>query len=452
MDIKNISLGILLFCLFSFPKNSYGQQLQSQIELKTTKGNGVYNAVVDINGTGDYTSIQGAINAAPAGNTTPWLIFVKRGDYKEVVVIPKEKTFIHLIGQDKNTTVIHYKLNVQALPTKDSKWYQNDKAAWKFSVHNPKAKVYKLPGEVVTINAENFYAENISFINDWGVEKQNGPQALAISTQADHIAFNNCIFRSFQDTWMTSLKGLNDRLYATNCWIEGAVDYFYGGGNAYVEKSTFYNVRSGSVIVAPSHKEGTKWGYVFDHCIIDGNSAAADGKLKMGRPWHDRPIAIYLYTVMKIPVSKEGWTEMGTIPSIFADYKSVDANGNPINTSQRKTIFKDRNGKEGISKAKLTNEEAAKYTYSNVVKGDDNWDPRLLMNALPKPSVTHIGETLSWKALSGAKGYIVFCNNVVIGFTQKTIFTLAQYSNNLNYQICGVNKNGSLGLKSEISR
>ncbi|MFR7465450.1 MAG: hypothetical protein ACLUVG_12135 [Phocaeicola vulgatus] len=67
------------------------------------------------------------------------------------------------------------------------------------------------------------------------------------------------------------------------CWLEGAVDYFYGGGNALVEESTLYNVRSGSVIVAPCH-ESVKYGYVFRNCVIDGNEQAADGKLKLGRP------------------------------------------------------------------------------------------------------------------------------------------------------------------------
>lgn len=419
----------------------------------TAKSAKVFDAVVAADNSGDYTSVQKAIDAAPDNGSKPYLIFVKDGDYNEVIVVPKEKPFIYLIGQDKNKTIIHYKLNVQSQPKEDSKWNQNDWAAWKFSVHNPDAKVYKFPGEVVTINASDFYAENISFINDWGVEKQSGPQALTMSTQADRIAFNNCIFRSFQDTWMTSMKGINDRLYATNCRIEGAVDYFYGGGNAYVEKSTFYNVRSGSVIVAPSHKEGTQWGYVFDHCTIDGNAAAADGKLKMGRPWHERPIVVYLYTVMKIPVDPQGWTDMGAIPAIFADYKSVDAQGNPISTSERKTIFKDRNAqKEGSSKAVLTDEQAAKYTYHNVLSGIDNWNPRSLMKQVAKPSVTRSEKTLTWKAVTGAKGYIVLRNNSVIGFTQVTTYTDSGYINKAMYRIQGVNENGSLGNVSDICR
>ena len=59
----------------------------------------------------------------------------------------------------------------------------------------------------------------------WGVEAQNGPQALALKTKADRIAFYNCKFRSFQDTWMTTTRDA-DRHYVKECWLEGAVDYF----------------------------------------------------------------------------------------------------------------------------------------------------------------------------------------------------------------------------------
>lgn len=449
MQIKTISLSLLLVIIFSFNKNVFAKRSPSHIQTSVAKDDGVYNAVVDINGTGDYTKIQDAINAAPSGRTAPWLIFIKSGNYNEVIVVPKEKTFIHLIGQDKKSTIIHYKLNVQSQPKEDSKWYQNDTAAWKYSVHNPEAKVYNFPGEVVTINAPDFYAENISFVNDWGVEKQNGPQSLALSTQADRMAFYNCIFRSFQDTWMTSMKGIDDRTYVSNCRIEGAVDYFYGGGDAYVEKTTLYNVRSGSVIVAPSHKEGTKYGYVFDHCTIDGNAAAADGKLKMGRPWHNRPIAIYLHTVMKIPVSKEGWTDMGAIPAIFADYKSVDANGNPVSTKDRKTIFIDRNTqKGGTSKAVLTDKEAAKYTYKNIIEDGDGWNPRAFFQESGKPMVKLSSKNLTWEAVDNASGYIVYKGVQVIGFTSGNSFVVAKKDKG-NYTVQSVNKFGSLGASSD---
>lgn len=453
MQLKIISLSLLLFFVFSFNKNVYGRPLRSHIESLPAKGNEVYNAVVDINGTGDYVSVQDAINAAPAGRTSPWLIFVKSGDYNEVVVVPKEKAFIHLIGQDKNNTIIHYKLNVQAQPVEGFKSYQNDMAAWKFSIHNSQSKVYNFPGEVVTINAADFYAENISFVNDWGVEKQNGPQSLAMSTQADRIAFYNCRFRSFQDTWMTAMKGINDRLYVSDCWIEGAVDYFYGGGNAYVEKTTLYNVRSGSVIVAPSQEEGTKYGYVFDHCIVDGNAAAADGRLKLGRPWHNRPVAVYLNTTMKIIPSPEGWTDMGPAAKMFAEYNSRNAHGKLINLSKRRTWYKqsEREGGqrvEGLT-AQLTEQDAAKYTYKNIIEDGDGWDPRNFFQHTLKPVVRFSSGILTWNTIENASGYIIYEDNEVVGFTSAHSFTIAKNDMG-NYSIQSVNKFGSPGGRSEV--
>lgn len=289
---------------------------------------GVNDAVVDINGNGDYSSIQKAIDEAPSGRTKPYLIFVKSGSYEEVVIVPKEKTLIHLIGQDKNTTVIHYLLNVYLDPIEGSKWYQNDTAVWKYSVHHAASPTYKFPGKVVTILGDGFYCKNISFVNDFGVQAQNGLQSLAINTEVNRIPFNNCAFCSFQDTWMTTTKaGINNRLYVDRCWIEGAVDYFYGGCNAYVERSTFYNIRSDSVFVAPSHKPGTKYGYILDRDTIDGNQAAEDGKLKLERPWNDRPVAVYMNSVMRVLVAPEGRTDMGAIPKSIFEYNSKDTNG-----------------------------------------------------------------------------------------------------------------------------
>lgn len=98
---------------------------------------GLYNAVVAQNGSGDYKTVQSAIDDAPTGRTSPWLIFIMNGSYKEIVIVPANKPFIHLIGQDKDNTIIHEKINVQSQPRSDSKWIANDTVAWKFSVHNP---------------------------------------------------------------------------------------------------------------------------------------------------------------------------------------------------------------------------------------------------------------------------------------------------------------------------
>lgn len=184
----------------------------------------LFDAIVDPNGNGDYTSIQAAIDAVPSNRTEPYLIFVAKGTYQEFVNVPKIKPFIHLIGQDKETTIITRTLTSASNASGDG-----GEEAWQYSWRNEANQSERFQEAVTMIYATDFYAENISFENKWGIEKLIGPMAEAMYTANDRIAFNNCKFRSFQDTWQTKVQssadnGVNARQYATNCWIEGAVD------------------------------------------------------------------------------------------------------------------------------------------------------------------------------------------------------------------------------------
>ena len=150
---KRFSFFFLLFCILGIMGYARSQQ------------NTIFHAVVAKDGTGDYTTVQSAIDAVPENLKSPWLIFVKNGSYEEQVIIPQNKPFIHLIGQDKERTIIHLKLNVGGKPDANTK----DLAYWHYSVHNPKSAVSHFEGAVVNINASDFYSENISYVNDWGL-------------------------------------------------------------------------------------------------------------------------------------------------------------------------------------------------------------------------------------------------------------------------------------------
>lgn len=401
-----------------------------------------FHAVVAQDGTGDYLTVQAAIDAAPDSLDVPYLIFVKNGSYEEQVVIPATKPYMHLIGQDKEQTIIHLRLNVGGRPENPEEDF------WKCSVHNPDAPTHDMEGAVVVVKAPHFYTENISYINDYGVSAQNGPQALAMKSHADCAAFNNCIFRSFQDTWMTTTKD-NERHYVNNCWIEGAVDYFYGGGDVLVENSTFYNVRSGSVIVAPCHGDA-KYGYVMRDCVVDGNEQAADGNLLLGRPWHNSPRALYVNTTMRIPVHPQGWTDMGTAPGLFAEYGSHDTEGNLLDTHERKTTYSYTSGEgeklSGTSRTSISEQEAAELTYDNMIPGDDGWDPRSMMTQLPAPaSVDVSSSTVEWAAVPDARGYIVLDGDEVAGFSTGLSCHLA-HSPKGEIKVRAVNAYGALGV------
>lgn len=448
MKVRLFILSVLIANIFMFIFD--GKIFaNSRSELKMR----VFDAVVAIDGSGDYTTIQKAIDAAPAGRTAEnaWLIFVKNGIYRELVNVPQEKSFIHLIGQDREKTIIHENINVQSNPENEKNRIPdaNSIFAWEFSKNNPNSIMYdKNDGVVVKINGPDFYAENITFTNDWGVERKNGPQALAIMTYGDRVSFYNCGFRSFQDTWKTAREDIF-RGYAKDCFIEGAVDYIYGTGNYYFETCTLYCVRDGSVIVAPSQREIAKWGYVFESCIIDGIPSQ---KTKFGRPWHNSPIAVFLNTTVKIGITPEGWTNMGGFPRYFSEYNTKDINGKMVNVSNRKKCYSGRDKPEETKciDPVLTVEQAAKYTYSEVIGENDNWDPRLIFKPVDKPVDLKMNKNneLKWKTVPNAKGYIIYSNDKVIGFSRTADYQISVHNANVSYYVQAVNKHGSLGEKS----
>ncbi len=422
----------------------------SLLTLPTFAAAGPFHAIVAADGSGDYTTVSDAIAAAPEGRTEPWIILVKKGDYVEHVSIPASKPFIHLIGQDKRNTSIRMKQNVGGKPNGTEK--PGKVAYWDYSVHNPEAKNGAKGFAVVVVEAPHFYTEGISYINDWGVESSNGPQALAMRSNADCGAFNDCNFRSFQDTWYT-VSADTARHYVKDCYIEGAVDYFYGGGDVLAENCTFYNVRSGSVIVAPSHKDA-KYGYAFVNCLVDGTPEAADGKLKLGRPWHNSPKVAYINTTFRIPVADEGWNDMGAIPAWFAEYNSHDATGAPLDLSKRKTTYKYRNrdtGEEvsGTCPSTISADEAARYTYENMIMAGDGWDPRKIMEKLRAPKgYAYTDGVLSWEPVKGASGYIVYDGDDIIGITTDTSFSAPTINTAL--KVRAVNPYGALGKISAL--
>ena len=400
----------------------------------------VFDAVVAKDGTGDYTTIQAAIDAAPSGRTVPYLIFVKNGEYEELVKIPSAKTFIHLIGQDKEKTIIKYFINNGG--TSD--------VGWEHSTNNPASSTHGYQG-VFQVDATDFYTENITYFNRWGVEQQSGPMGLAMRSCNDRQAFYNCKFRSFQDTWFTTTTNVSDRHYVNNCWIEGAVDYFYGAGDVYVENTTFYNARStGSVLVAPCHKAGTKYGYVFDHCVIDGKGSSH----KLGRAWQNEPMAVFLNTTIKATLSPEGWSEWHIAPKLFAEYGSMDADGNPIDLNNRRTEYHvDNQAEKAVRQAVLTAEEAANYTYERVTEGAhmDGWNPRKFFEAVEAPADLKLERSsgeLTWTSSDYAICYVVINEQTdqVVGFTTETSWAVSDVE--ASYTVRPVNEYGSLGIGS----
>ncbi len=417
----------------------------------------VFDAVIAKDGTGDYTTVQAAINAAPAGRVQPWLIFIKNGTYSGHVDIPSTKPYIHLIGQTRDGVII------------------SDARLCGTSTAYPDSAVYSVdPGATVVVKSANCYFENICFENKFGYDNNSGPQALALYTNNDRIALKNCWLRSYQDTYLTTYGHVSDRHYLQNCRIEGAVDFIYGGGDVFFDQCTIYCKRaSGGYIVAPSHQDGTQWGYVFSNCTIDGPSSSY--QTYMGRPWVNKPKASFFNTTWKIMDYPAGWYyKMGAIPAIFADYNSMDNFGSPLDLSQRIEDYqydvKDAGGNVintvyGKAKKSFTDEEAAQYTYENVVSGSDGWDPRSLTETTYAPANALISKQgdLTWIGDPYAICYIILKNDVVIGFTASTEFSDNNFnkvkglykvqaaSNEDVYKIIAVSESGALSTPTIVT-
>ncbi|MDY5656640.1 MAG: pectinesterase family protein, partial [Prevotella sp.] len=276
------------------------------------------------------------------------------------------------------------------------------------------------------------------------------PQALALNTQADRVALNRVALLSYQDTWITTSTS-NNRHYIKNSVIEGAVDFIYNSGNVYLDGDTIeINRPSGGYIVAPSHAADVKWGYVFMNNIIRPRQGVKVSDIWLGRPWHNSPKTVFINTQTFVNIPAAGWYDhMGGLPVLWADNNTVDANGNPVDLSQRRdTYWKEENGEKVYGKAKnyLTAEEAAQYTVKNVMGGDDNWQPDLLCEACEAPVVNAQGSKLSWSSVPYAICYVVTRNGEVAGFTTETTFD--GYTADDRWQVQAVNEYGGLSPKA----
>ncbi len=388
----------------------------------------LYDAVVAQDGSGHYTTLQGAIDAAPDGRGTPWLIFVKNGQYNEHIDIPAKKTHLHIIGQNRDKTIVL-----------DSRLSGGENA---YSVD---------PGATVVVKGKDTFFENITLENQYGHEKQAGPQALALNTQADRVALNNVALLSYQDTWITTSTA-NNRHYIKNSLIEGAVDFIYNSGNVYLDGDTLeINRPSGGYIVAPSHSADVKWGYVFQNNVIRAHKGVNVTDVWLGRPWHNEPKTVFINTQSFVNIPAKGWyNTMGGLPALWAEYNTVDKDGNPVDLSQRETYYYYMSGDQKVErfgvKNTLTAEEAAQYTIKNVMGGSDNWQPDLLCEACDAPVVKGVSGRLSWEAVPYAICYVVTKNGEVAGFTTETSF--AGYTTADTWQVQAVNEFGGLSQKA----
>src|SRR5688572_26069726 len=211
-----------------------------------------YVFTVSKDGTGDYSSIQDAIDAMRVYPLAPIKLYIKNGVYNEKIELPANNTDVTFIGESVDSTIITY----------------ND--------YSGKDKHTTFTSYTAKISGNRFRAENISFANSAGPVGQ----ALALYVDADKAVFKNCRFLGNQDTIFAA--GENARQYFVNCYIEGTTDFIFGPSTAVFQGCTI-RAKSNSYITAASTSQGKKFGYVFLDCKVIADSVVT--KLHLGRPW-----------------------------------------------------------------------------------------------------------------------------------------------------------------------
>jgi pectinesterase len=299
------------------------------------------DAVVAVDGNGTHTTVQQAINAAPAKGNRRFYIQIKPGVYREKIVISKDKAPITLYGDDARTTILTYddyagKLGADGKPLRTRGSYS------------------------VKLTANDFTAANVTFQNTHAVMSGENDQAIAVAVIGDRVVFRKCRFIGWQDTVYAD----GGRLYFEDCYIAGQVDYIFGSATVFFHRCELHCVAQGVSITAASTTRDRQFGYVFSHCKITAESPA-NWKTYLGRPWRPYAAVTFLNTEMADVIASEGWhnwdNPQNEKTARFAEYRST---GTGASLEKRVRWSK-----------QLTDAEAKNYTVENVLRGSDGWDP-----------------------------------------------------------------------------
>ncbi len=293
--------------------------------------------VVSRDGTGEFRTIGEAIEVCRAFMDYHKVIYVKRGVYKEKLIVPQWLTNIEILGEDRDATVITY----------------DDHA----NIPNPATgrgigtfRTYTVKVEGNSITFRNITIENNS---------ARLGQAVALHTEGDRLVFVNCRLLGHQDTVYTGVAGT--RLFFRDCYIEGTTDFIFGPSTAWFENCEIRS-RADSYITAASTPKDRPYGYIFNRCRLTADANVT--KVYLGRPWRDYGYTLFIDCEMGRHIRPEGWHHWQKERQQTARYMEYGNSGEGAATDRRAPWTR-----------RLTKKEAAKITMEEVFSIDDKWTP-----------------------------------------------------------------------------
>jgi hypothetical protein len=263
---------------------------------------------VAADGSGDFCTVQGAVDFVPRNNTARTVITVKPGTYREIVYIGAAKPFITLRGEDRDRTVITYANNAN------------------FNGGNNRT--------MVASDANDFILETITLRN---ATPKGGSQAEAIRGNGQRVIFDRVTLASFQDTLLW-----NGALFVTDSLIEGDVDFMWGGGACFFQRCELRALSAGYYAQVRNGPAGK--GHVYVDCRLTAaagvtNSVLAriDPRAGVANTWPFSQV-VWINCAMGPHITAAGWQLDNAVaaPDLqFWEFQSTDLTGAPLGVARR---------------------------------------------------------------------------------------------------------------------
>ena len=287
--------------------------------------------VVARDGTGQFRTVSEAIEVCRAFMDYHKVIFIKKGIYKEKLIIPQWLQHIELCGEDRDQTIITWDdhANINKMGT---------------------FRTYTLKVEGNAITLKNLTIEN---------NAARLGQAVALHTEGDMLTFIGCRFLGHQDTIYTGTA--HTRLYFKDCYIEGTTDFIFGPSTAWFEHCDIF-CKLNSYITAASTPRDAQYGYIFNHCQV--RCAEGVDKVYLGRPWRDYGYTLFMHCDLPRQIRPEGWHHWQKEREQTARYLEYNNHGEGADASRRVRWSR-----------QLSKKEAERITPQEVFRIQSSWTP-----------------------------------------------------------------------------
>lgn len=355
---------------------------------------------VAADGSGDFSTLQGALDFIPGGNTTPVRLNLRNGTYEEIINYGSRHN-ITLVGQSRDLTVVEYPNNNTLNPGTSAR----------ISYY---AKGNDLAIANLTINNSTPYG---------------GGQAEALRSDGARNVFIGSTINSHQDTLLLGAGN-----YFQDCLIQGDTDFVWGGGTALFKNCELRCLNGGDLTQARTPLN--KFGFVFVDCSVT-RPAGSSFSYTLGRNSANATTygnAAFISCRMDTHISTAGWSSTFIDSAYTAnvrnwEYHSTNIAGTAsINVSQR-TSSRQLTDAEALI---LRNPANVFGTTTDGTPGGaqgDGWVPSFgaLIFTQPAAQTVALGQSASFSVLADGTAtlaYQWYRNGVAISGATASTYTI----------------------------